>query len=90
MGFFDYFLHVCGFIAPAVALALLMPGAGRLLIAARGPRYWVQSALGAAVGVAVLLAGLWFFGRDGKMTTYAALVAAIALAQWGLSAGWRR
>ena len=27
-----------------------------------------------AVGVALLLLGLWYFGRDGKMATYTAMV----------------
>jgi hypothetical protein len=30
----------------------------------------------------VLLGGLWFFGHDGKMATYAALVLACASSQW--------
>ena len=37
----------------------------------------------------VLVAGLVFFGRDGKMATYAALVLAIASSQWLLLRGWR-
>jgi len=50
----------------------------------------VQWGVQAAVGAAVLLAGLWVFGRDGKMLTYAALVLAGASCQWLLQRGWRR
>jgi hypothetical protein len=39
--------------------------------------------------VAVLAAGLWHFGVDGKMATYAGLVAAVATAQWLGSRGWK-
>jgi hypothetical protein len=42
------------------------------------------------VGSAVLLCGLWWFGRDGKMQTYAALALAVASSQWLLARGWRR
>jgi hypothetical protein len=38
----------------------------------------------AGVGVAVLLAGLVYFGRDGKMATYAALVLAQGTLGWWL------
>jgi hypothetical protein len=41
------------------------------------------------VGALVLLAGLWWFGRDAKMATYTALVLVMALCQWVLSRGWR-
>jgi hypothetical protein len=33
----------------------------------------------------VLLGGLWFFGRDGKMATYVVLVLASGSSQWLLS-----
>lgn len=36
-----------------------------------------------------LLAGLAYFGNDGKMATYAALVVACASSQWVLVKGWR-
>jgi hypothetical protein len=42
------------------------------------------------VGVAVLAAGLWFFGRDGKMATYAALVVAVATCEWIGRRAWRQ
>ena len=48
-----------------------------------------QAAINSAVGVLVLLVGLWFFGRDGKMATYAALVTLVALSQWATGRQWR-
>jgi len=38
--------------------------------------------INAMAGVFVLAAGLWAFGRDGKMATYAAMVLACALGLW--------
>jgi hypothetical protein len=37
----------------------------------------------------VLAAGLWVFGRDGKMATYAALVVVVGSTQWLMGGGWR-
>jgi hypothetical protein len=88
---FDVFSHLLSFAAPALALALIVALAARALL----PRqrallsWWAQLALNAAVGVAVLALGLWHFGVDGKMATYAALVVAVAAAQWIGIAGWR-
>lgn len=90
MGPFDVLLHLLGFAAPAFALAALLVLAGPLLRRARPlVAWWVQLALNCAVGVAVLALGLWHFGVDGKMATYAALVLAVAATQWAGSGGWR-
>lgn len=92
MGPLDFLLHFFGFVAPALALGLAMPVAGRLLLRRHrvARSYGAQAALVTAVGIAVLAVGLWYFGRDGKMATYAALVAAAASAQWVLAGAWRR
>jgi hypothetical protein len=37
----------------------------------------------------VLVAGLAWFGRDGRMATYVALVVVCGSAQWWLLRGWR-
>jgi hypothetical protein len=37
----------------------------------------------------VLLVGLWWWGVDGKMATYAALVGVVASCQWLFSRAWR-
>ena len=91
MGPSDIISHLLSFAAPALALALVVLFAARVLL----PRqrallsWWAQLGVNAAVGVTVLALGLWHFGVDGKMATYAALVVAVALAQWVGIAGWR-
>ena len=52
--------------------------------------FWRQAAIVSCSGVAVLAAGMWLEGHDGKMATYGALVAVASLVQWALARGWRR
>jgi hypothetical protein len=84
MGPVDLSLHLLGFVAPALAVALMVALASRVLMPGRTARrsWWVQFAINTIAGAAVLVAGLWFFGVDGKMATYAVLVVAVATAQW--------
>lgn len=91
MGPSDLFFHLIGFTAPAVAVAVLVALAARLLMPGRANvrPWWLESAINSIVGVLVLVAGLWHFGVDGKMATYAALVLAVASCQWATSRGWR-
>ena len=90
MGPLDLAVHVAGFLAPAVFLALALPLAARLLWRGRvgAPMAWQCLAVFAA-GALVLLAGLWGFGRDGKMATYGSLVFAAASVQWLAVRGWK-
>ena len=76
--------HLLNFVAPALAVALLLWGAPRLLPKARRGRWTARRELAGLVGlgVAVLLAGLVLWGRDGKMLTYAALVLAQGSLAW--------
>jgi hypothetical protein len=92
MGLFDILVHLLGFAAPAVALGLVLPLASRVLLAPGHivTGFWRQAAIVSASGLAVLAAGLWFFSQDGKMATYAALMAVTSLVQWVLARGWRR
>ena len=92
MGSLDLFFHLLGFVAPAVAVALLVAAAARVLMPLRSAGYswWAQAAINSIVGVLVLAAGLWYYGVDGKMATYSALVAAVASCQWACNRGWRR
>jgi hypothetical protein len=89
--FFAFLGHLFNFAAPALFLALLLALGGRLL----GPKgasalaWYAQAAINSVVGCAVLLAGLWWLGRDGRMLTYAALVLMCASCQWLLQRGWR-
>jgi len=64
--------HFGGFVVPALLVAVLLWPA----IAFRRPSRGRWAPLGWLVlaGVMVLLAGLVWFGRDGRMATYAAMV----------------
>jgi nitrate reductase gamma subunit len=91
MGPIDLTLHLFGFAAPAVFVALVVTSGARWLRLAPQPlRWWAQGAINFTAGVVALGAGLWHFGVDGKMATYAALVAAVATSQWLSSRGWKR
>ncbi|MGV3570004.1 MAG: hypothetical protein ACO1PB_05345 [Ramlibacter sp.] len=91
MNAIDFLFHLLGFLAPAFAVAVLLAGAARLVLPRGGPRpgWWASVTLDFLVGAAVLAAGLWYFGRDGKMATYAAMVVAMGAFQWLLGRGWR-
>lgn len=85
----DLLWHLLNFGLPAagVATALLL---ARPLLGSAGPLpWWMGWLLNTVLGVGVLLAGLWWFGRDGKMLSYAALVLVQASGQWLLMRGWR-
>lgn len=97
MWFLNLILHLLNFVAPAawLATALLalhwlgsrrtvaaIPVAPSATPAMRWKRHWLYLF---ASGVAVLLAGLVIFGRDGKMMTYVALVLVMGVVQAGLA-----
>ena len=91
MGPLDLFYHLLSFAAPALAVALLVAGGARLFLTSAPiiGSWWSHVAINSIVGVLVLAAGLWYFGVDGKMATYAALVVAVASSQWACSRAWR-
>ena len=91
MGPLDLLLHLLGFVLPALVVGVMMVFLGRIFMSKppSAPVWWLQAALNLVVGVMVLVAGMVFFGRDGKMATYAALVLAIASSQWLLLRAWR-
>lgn len=79
----DLVWHLGGFLAPALLVALVLwPG-----VAFRRPKpgRWVALVWLSLAGVMVLLAGLAWFGRDGRMATYAAMI----LVQGSLIWWWR-
>ncbi|HSV52631.1 MAG TPA: hypothetical protein VLJ57_10960 [Burkholderiaceae bacterium] len=92
MGPIDLLIHLLNFVAPAFCLAVLTMLAARFFMPrdAATPVWWVQVATSFVACVAMSLAGLWYFGRDGKMATYAALVAVCAVSQWLVLRGWRK
>lgn len=83
--------HVLNFFAPALFVAWALALAGHMFWRklARAQGWWVPLLVNLAVGCAVLVAGLVFFERDGKMLTYAALVLACASSQWLVLRAWR-
>ena len=91
MGLLATLNHLLNFVAPALWVALLVPLFARFLMPknAPAPSLYAQAALMCMLPVLVLALGLWFFGRDGKMATSAALVLVSASAQWALMRGWK-
>jgi hypothetical protein len=92
MTLLDILNHVLSFAAPALVLALLLPLAVRLFRkkSASVLSWWTQVAINLIVGLAAQAGSLWYWGRDGKMLAYTALVLALATSQWVLMRGWRR
>jgi hypothetical protein len=91
MSALDLLFHLLNFAAPAFFVALLLALLFRLAMHKRSTAtgLWTQLAVNFAAGLAVLIAGLVFFGRDGQIATYAALVAVCGTVQWWLLRGWR-
>ena len=86
MTFFDPLLHLAGFLAPAMGVAMLLWLALMLRRGQRksGGRPGRELAWLFGAGAAVLVAGLMYFGRDGKMATYAGLVFVQGTLAWRL------
>ena len=84
MTFFALLWHLAGFLAPALGLAAVLWTVPRLWKRARSARWSArtEALMLFGSGVVVLLVGLFFFGRDGKMFTYTALVLAQASVAW--------
>ncbi len=77
--------HLAGFVAPAVVVALILWGLLRLRRARRAaPGARLELFMLTVAGIAVLLGGLMYFGRDGKMATYAAQVLVQGTLAWWL------
>ena len=84
MGPLDALWHLLNFFAPALGVALLTTALAKVVWRrelAQAP--WRRLlAWSAAAGALALIGGLVVFGRDGRMATYGALVAATGLALW--------
>ncbi len=79
--------HLGNFVAPSAWVALVLVWVGRFSGARRGLSPWQQFAWLWVTGQAVCLLGLWWFERDGKMATYAAMVAVMGTVGWVLQRG---
>lgn len=92
MGPYAAAVHLLSFALPAFAVGVFTALGARWLLRGEMRRraWWVPALLNVLAGLAVLLAGLAVFGRDGKMATYAALVVAVGTVQWLYGRGWRR
>jgi len=84
MGPLDVFWHLGNFCLPGLALGALAAALAKLLWRRElAPVRYSRLAVPAGVAcAAVALAGLVLLGRDGKMATYGAMVAACALTLW--------
>lgn len=84
MGPLDALWHVANLFLPALGLGALAAALAKLLWRRElAPVPWTRLAGPAcAASAVVVLAGLALSGRDGKMVTYAAMVAASALTLW--------
>lgn len=84
MGPLDLLNHLLNFVAPALALGAALAYLAPVFIKnkAVARTRTAQAAINVVAGALALLAGLVFFGRDGKMLSYAALVLATASSQW--------
>jgi hypothetical protein len=92
MGLIDLLNHLLNFLLPAVMVGVLVALCAHLFIKKATPArtLLVQAAINSIAGALTLGAALWFFGRDGKMAGYGAMVLVVATCQWALAAGWRR
>ena len=91
MGLIASVNHLLNFVAPAFFMALGLALCARIFKQKKpgAQSFIAQVAINFILGVAVLLASLWLFSRDGKMLGYAALVCTSACCQWVLSRAWR-
>ena len=78
--------NLLNFMAPALCTGAMVAAFAPVFGMARraGVSLLWQMAVNALVGVLALAAGLWYFGHDGKMESYAAMVVLIGSAQWAL------
>lgn len=76
-------MHLAGLLAPALVTGLLLWLAAGLWRSGRRGR--IGLGLLVLAGAAVLLAGLAYFGRDGKIATYGALVFVQGSLVWWLN-----
>ena len=91
MGPLDVLFHLLNFIAPALFTGVMLALVARYVLRNKAAKLSLptQAAINSVAGMAVLVVGLWYFGRDGKMATYAALVVVCAASQWLGGRHWR-
>lgn len=91
MGPLELLNHLLNFLAPAVAVGILLALAGRFFgkKMPAAPGFIAQAAINCVAGALALGVGLVVFGRDGKVASYGLMLAAVATSQWLASRGRR-
>ena len=91
MSLFGLFDHLLNFLAPALAVGLLVAVLPALFFKKLSAHHsWaIQGAINSVACLMALLAGLWLFGHDGKMASYTAMALACASSQWLAAKAWR-
>lgn len=76
--------HLLNFYAPAIGVGLVASLLAKLLWYAdlKASPWWRLWAWASGSAALTSIGGLVYFGRDGKMATYAAMVLACALSLW--------
>ena len=84
MGVVDFIVHLLNFAAPALFIALLVTLVARVLVKKQAVSlvWYSQAAINYIVCLVMTLAGLWYFGRDGTIASYTAMVLGCATSQW--------
>ena len=84
MGVVDFIVHLLNFAAPAVFIALLVVLLARIFVRKQAVAlvWYAQAAINLVVCLFLMLAGLWYFGRDGTIASYTAMVFGCATSQW--------
>ena len=83
MDLFDLTIHLLSFAAPAAYVGVFTAVVAPWVLpkASKRSALLLPALMNSAVGLCVLTVGLWFFGNDGKMASYVALVLAVAASQ---------
>ena len=83
MGPINLLNHLFNFLAPALAVAVVLALVGPWFMkkSPSAPGLLAQAAINSIAGVLALGLGLWFFGNDGKMVSYAAMLVVMATSQ---------
>lgn len=84
MGPIDAFWHLLNLFLPAAGLGAVAAAATKLLWRqeTHGLAWWRLAVPTAVATAVVTVAGLLFYGQDGRMATYGAMVLAAALTLW--------